>query len=177
MYEILNASEDLLDYTDRSLVYFEIQDNEFYPVASRIGLAGGREESSLKSAAMRARTGDSRLVAIWGDKNGNITVYRIDDIEALLVGYGLGEDTGHRHHLKWEYAETDDGKNTYAEVKLKFVCGCDLHAGNIRTREKELLKQFGLELRLSGYRPTDDPTCTRVGIKRKGLRDKASELR
>ena len=177
MHEILNASEYLVDYTSRSLVYLEIRNNDIYCVASRRGLAGGREENSLLSAAMRAQSGESKLIAISGDENRNITVCRIDDIDELLVSYALGEDNDHRHHLLWEYDDTDDGKSVYAEVKLKFLCGCPLHAGNIRTREKELKKQFGLELRLSYMRQTDDPTCVRVGIKRKGLIDKEREMK
>lgn len=177
MYEILNASKEPINYTARGLVYLEICGNEIYPVASRIGLAGGNQENSLKSAAMRVRSGDSGLVAISGDEYGNITVFRIDDIDALLEGYGLAQDNGHRHQLRWEYASIDNGKSPYAEVELKFLCGCHLNTGNIRTREKELRKQFGLELRLSGLRPTNDPTCAKVGIKRNGLKDKEKELK
>lgn len=177
MHKILNASESLVDYTDRSLAYFEISGNELNPVASRLGLAGGKGENSLISAATRARGGLSNLIAIYGDECGNITIYRVDDIEKLLISYGFAEDSGCRHHLRWEYADDDDGKSPFAEIKLKFLCGCHLHRGNIRTREKELRKQFGLELRLSYMRQTDDPTCARVGIKRKGLKDKERELK
>lgn len=176
MHEILNASEMRLNYTSPGLMYLEIRGNEIYPVASRIRLAGGDQENTLKSAVMRVRSGGSRLVAISSDEYGNITVFRIDDIDALLEGYGLSEDNGHRHHLRWEYTNIDNGTDLYADVELKFLCGCHLNAGNIRTREKELREQFGLQLRLSGVRGTNDPSCARVGIRRKQLVSKDRDL-
>lgn len=177
MYEILNASEDMVDYTDRSLVYFEISGNELYPVASRIGLAGGREENSLISVAKRARSGESNLVAISGDKHGNIAVYRIDDIDALLMGYGLGEDNGHRHQICWEYNPRDDGKSLYAKIDLTFTCGCHINVGNIRTRANELQKQHRLTLKKTAFSSLIDSSHACMEIMRKDIRDRNKELK
>lgn len=178
MYEILNASEmGGLDYTNPSLAYFEIRGNEFCPVASRIGLAGGSAENTIKSAALRVRSGESLLMAASGDKYGNITFIRIDDIDELLLAYGLGEKSDHRHQLRWEYSSIDDGKSLFADVDLVFLCGCHLNCVNKRTRNDELRKQYGLEIRLSDIGSLVDSDRVRVGIKRKGLRDKDKELK
>lgn len=178
MYEILCASEvGGLNYTHSSLAYFEIRDNEFWPVASRIREAGSSAENALKSAALRARNGESRLMVASGDEYGNITFFQIDDVDALLTAYGLSDKQNHRHQLYWEYSTVDNGIDLYADVELTFLCGCHLNAGNVRTREKELREQYGLQLRLSGVRTTDNPAYVRVGIRRKELRNMEHELK
>lgn len=177
MHEILNASEMRINYTSPGLMYLEIRGNEIYPVASRIRLAGGDQENTLKSAAMRVRSGESTLVAISSDDYGNITVFRIDDIEALLEGYGLSEDDGHRHQLRWEYNPRDDGKSLYAKIDLTFVCGCHINAGNIRTRANEFQKQHRLTLKKTGFSSLVDSSHACVEILRKDIRDKNKEIK
>ena len=177
MYEVLLASEvGGFNYTHSGLAYFEVRGNKFHPVASRIREAGGSTDNALKSAAMRAKNGESCLMAASGDEYGNITFFHIDDIEALMIAYGIADKPAHRHQLHWEYSTIDNGKDLYADVELTFMCGCHLNRNNVRTMEKELRDQYGLQLRLSGIGTTANPACVRVGIKRNGLKNKEHDM-
>ena len=115
-----NASEmGEFGYTNPKRVYFEIRDNKFYLVASGITDAKQDWENSLRSATMRAQNGESSLMAASGGVNGNITFFRIDDIDALLTAYGLAEKQAHRHQIHWEYSSSDNGK----DILPKLNCG------------------------------------------------------
>lgn len=53
MYEIMCGSEiEGFEYTNSSLAYFEIRDNEFRTVARRIRGVASNTENTLKSAAL-----------------------------------------------------------------------------------------------------------------------------
>ncbi len=166
--EILNAPEGIL-YDSKGLKYFEVsKDGRVCLISNDRQSIDYKLEDSIYQAYFRASAGESNLYLALGDINGNISIFKVADFNALADSIGIERPNNHIHNIHWEFNEHDEGTGRYAYIDVEFLCGCELSSMNSRIIAKQLKKQFGWDIVLSSINslPSSEKT---IKVERKSL--------
>jgi len=157
-------------YDNRGIRYFEIyKDGTVNQISSDRYSIDHKEENSLYHAYYRALHNVCVLYFACADSNGNISIYRADDLEALADSVGISHPSDHVHNVRWSYSKDDAGKGRYAWLDIEFLCGCELSSLNKRTIARQFKEQFGWEVILGSINSIPSSRKT-IQVERKSIR-------
>lgn len=173
----VNKSSDhkILHYDSRGMNYIEIQENtvSVIPINRADFRKGGYTPLSL--AVNRAKEGKSKIYAVCANEYANIEMVEIEDYKALLGAFGASV-CEHRHHITWDYSQSDNGSST-ARVRMTFKCGCVLNSDTKRAIQKELKEQYGIGIVLGSVPWFNDSDTVEIGVRRCDIKGKPHELK
>ena len=169
----------VLRYDSKGMYFVEMRNNEMNEIPISLIELRSNKDALLLQAIKRAERGESKIYAVSPIINiytnePEVTFYEVDDYNAVLTAFGLG-NSGHRHHIVWQYSKSDTGKG-YAQIDLTFKCGCVLHDDNKRTIQKELRDQHKIEFSINSVKWNNDSTTVAVDVRRSDLKDKPHDL-
>lgn len=169
----------VLRYDSKGMYFVEMWNNEMNEIPISLIELRSNKDALLLQAIKRAERGESKIYAVSPIINiytnePEVTFYEVDDYNAVLTAFGLG-NSGHRHHIVWQYSKSDTGKG-YAQIDLTFKCGCVLHDDNKRTIQKELHDQHKIEFTINSVKWNNDSTTVALDVRRSDLKDKPHEL-
>ncbi|MFE7559039.1 hypothetical protein [Kitasatospora sp. NPDC057500] len=129
-------------YTQRTLCYIE--------VAKDGAVSHGTDAGTYE----RARTGESRLFAVWpGEWASHLFV--IDDLDQYARAHGLIHDkerTGlaeHEHSVRWEIGPSETKPSSiYVSIEVELDCECTIE--DLRTFASQMRVQRGWDIATSG---------------------------
>lgn len=127
-----------------------------------------QNEDSTYQAYYRARRGESNIYFSYADSNGNVSLYKADDLDALADSIGIVRPSDHVHNIRWSYSKEDPGKGRYAWLDIEFLCGCELSSLNKRVIVKQLKEMFGWEVVLSSINSIPSTRRT-IQVERKSI--------
>ena len=160
-----------IQYDLPGICYFEAyKDGSVSTVSNSRRSIEDKDEDSLFQSYFRALRGECIIYFTFADNNGNVYLYRVDNLEALADSVGIDRQSDHIHNVRWSYNKDDPGKGRYASLDVKFLCGCELSSLNKRIMAKQLKKQFGWEIILSGINSIPSSKRT-IQVERKSIRE------
>ena len=87
---IKKASEQgIFKYDSRALKYIEVKGSEILEIPADISYIRRHSDCSLSRAVERAKQGESRIYALHSNEYHSITIYEVDDYDAVLKAFGL----------------------------------------------------------------------------------------
>ena len=127
-----------------------------------------QNKDSTYQAYYRARRGESNIFFSYADSNGNVSLYKADDLDALADSIGIARPSDHAHNIRWSYSKEDPGKGRYAWLDIEFLCGCELSSLNKRVIVKQLKEMFGWDVVLSSINSIPSTKRT-IQVERKSI--------
>ncbi|MFI6814482.1 hypothetical protein ACIBG7_18875 [Nonomuraea sp. NPDC050328] len=129
-------------YTLKTLCYIEVFEDGT--------VSHGRDTGTYE----RARSGKSRLLAVWPGEWAS-HLFTIDDLDEYARAHGLVHDeerTGladHEHVVRWELDPSEDKPmGTYITIRVHLDCGCSIH--DRRVFAQHMREQQGWEINTTG---------------------------
>ena len=159
-----------IQYDLPSVCYFEVyKDGTVNRIDNSRRAISDQIESSLYQAYFRALRGECDIYFSFADSNGNVFLYKADDLDALADSIGIVRPSDHVHNISWAYSKEDPGKGRYAWLDIEFLCGCKLSNTNKRIMAKQLKDMFGWDVILSSI--DSNPSSKRtIRVERKSIR-------
>ena len=158
-----------IQYDLPSVCYFEVyKDGTVNRIDNSRRAISDQIESSLYQAYFRALRGECDIYFSFADSNGNVFLYKADDLDALADSIGIVRPSNHIHNVRWSYSKEDPGKGRYAWLDIEFLCGCELSSLNKRVIVKQLKEMFGWEVVLSSINSIPSTRRT-IQVERKSI--------
>ena len=152
------------------ICFFEVyKDGTVYRIDNSRRAICYQNEDSTYQAYFRALKGESNIYFSYADSNGNVFLYKADDLDALADSIGIIRPSDHVHNIRWSYSKEDPGKGRYACLDIEFLCGCKLSNTNKRIMAKQQKDMFGWDVILSSI--DSNPSSKRtIRVERKSIR-------
>lgn len=160
-----------IQYDLPCICYFEVyKDGTVNRIDNSRRAICDQNEDSTYQAYFRALRGESNIYFTYADSNGNVFLYKADDLDALADSIGIVRPSDHVHNIRWAYSKEDPGKGRYAWLDIEFLCGCELSSLNKRVMIKQLKEMFGWEVILSSINSIPSTKKT-IQIERKSIKE------
>lgn len=141
MRKISNESD--IPYLAESIRYYEARGNELHEL--------NQDETLLREAYMRVKSGESRLYFTWHGQY-KTDMFEVDDPLPLGLAYGF-EASDHTHDITWNIRDVNE-RGSYFTVDVEFKCGCTFDGidGDRRLQlALKSLKGWDIAKRSNGY--------------------------
>lgn len=122
---------------------YEMQTMCYIEVAKDGEVTFGRDSGTYQ----RARSGESRLYAVWPGR-WRSDLFTIDDLDEYARAFGIVHDekrTGladHRHGVQWSTHPHEPNPNSsYITIELRLDCGCEIR--DLKVFAEQMREQQG----------------------------------
>lgn len=160
-----------IQYDLPCICYFEVyKDGTVNRIDNSRRAICDQNEDSTYQAYFRALRGESNIYFSYADSNGNVFLFKADDLDALADSIGIIRPIDHVHSVRWAYSKNDPGKGRYAWLDIEFLCGCELSSLNKRVIVKQLKEMFGWDVILSSINSIPSAKRT-IQVERKSIRE------